>query len=160
LPPTYDVRIMKVLNLRCANGHGFEGWFASEDDFLDQNGRGLIDCPLCADRSVTRLPSAPRLNLSGAREPAAPATPANDKPSQPQAADLQALWLQTVRHLMSSTEDVGDRFADEARRIHYGEAPERGIRGQTTDAEREALHDEGIEVVAIPVPRALKGPVQ
>lgn len=151
---------MKVLNLRCANGHGFEGWFASEDDFLDQNGRGLIDCPLCADRSVTRLPSAPRLNLSGAREPAAPATPANDKPSQPQAADLQALWLQTVRHLMSSTEDVGDRFADEARRIHYGEAPERGIRGQTTDAEREALHDEGIEVVAIPVPRALKGPVQ
>lgn len=150
---------MKVLNLRCANGHGFEGWFASEDDFLDQNGRGLIDCPLCADRSVTRLPSAPRLNLSGAREPAAPVAAA-DKPAQPQAADLQALWLQTVRHLMASTEDVGDKFADEARRIHYGEAPERGIRGQTTDAEREALHDEGIEVVAIPVPRALKGPVQ
>jgi hypothetical protein len=162
LPRTYDDPIMKVLNLRCANGHGFEGWFASEDEFLGQNGRGLVECPLCADRTVTRMPSAPRLNLSGAREPVpAPAKAARtDDAAEPRAADLQAMWLQTVRQLMASTEDVGDRFADEARRIHYGEAPERGIRGQTTDAEREALHDEGIEVVAIPVPRALKGPVQ
>ncbi len=65
---------MKVLDLRCANGHGFEGWFGSEDDFLDQNGRGLVECPLCADHVITRLPSAPRLNLSGAREPAPPAS--------------------------------------------------------------------------------------
>ncbi|MDE2564417.1 MAG: DUF1178 family protein, partial [Burkholderiales bacterium] len=64
---------MKVLDLRCANGHGFEGWFASDDDYMDQNGRGLIECPLCADRVISRLPSAPRLNLSGAREPAPPA---------------------------------------------------------------------------------------
>ena len=47
---------MKVLNLRCANGHGFEGWFGSEDDFLSQNGRGLVECPLCADKVVTRMP--------------------------------------------------------------------------------------------------------
>lgn len=151
---------MKVLDLRCANGHGFEGWFASEEDFLSQNGRGLIECPLCADRVVTRLPSAPRLNLSGTREvappPAAPPQPTSD----PRPADLQAAWLETVRHLMASTEDVGERFAEEARRIHYGETPQRGIRGQTTDAERRALDDEGIEVVSIPLPRALKGPVQ
>jgi hypothetical protein len=154
---------MKVLNLRCANGHGFEGWFASDDDFMSQNGRGLVECPLCADKVVTRMPSAPRLNLSGAREPAAaPATqgPAPAAVAAPQPADLQAAWLNTVRHLMANTEDVGDRFAERARRIHYGEEEARGIRGQATPEEREALREEGIETLSIPVPSALKGPVQ
>lgn len=151
--PPYDVRTMKVLNLRCANGHGFEGWFASEDDFLDQNGRNLIECPLCADRVIGRMPSAPRLNLSGAREEKQPT-------ALPQPADMQAAWLAGVRKLMASTEDVGARFAEEARRIHYGESPQRGIRGQATPEEREALSEEGIDTVAIPVPRALDGPVQ
>lgn len=141
---------MKVLNLRCANGHGFEGWFASEDDFLAQNGRSAIECPLCADRVVTRLPSAPRLNLGAAPEPQA----------APVAADPQAAWLQAVRHLMATTEDVGERFATEARRIHYGEVNARGIRGRATDDERESLQEEGIEIASIPVPAALKGPVQ
>ncbi len=146
---------MKVLNLRCANGHGFEGWFGSEDDFLDQNGRGLIECPLCADRVVTRMPSAPRLNLSGARPPApAAAEPPAAKP------DLQTMWMEAVRHAMANTEDVGERFAEEARRIHYGESDSRGIRGVASPAEREALHDEGIEVLSLPIPPGLKGPVQ
>ena len=155
---------MKVLNLRCANGHGFEGWFGSEDDYMDQNGRGAVECPLCADKLITRMPSAPRLNLSGAREPAAPATPAASAAPAVQAearpADLQAAWLQTVRELMARTEDVGERFATEARRIHYGETPNRGIRGQATAEERAALQDEGIETVTVPLPAALKGPVQ
>ena len=155
---------MKVLNLRCANGHGFEGWFGSEDDYMDQNGRGAVECPLCADKLIIRLPSAPRLNLSGAREPAAPATPAASAAPAVQAearpADLQAAWLQTVRELMARTEDVGERFATEARRIHYGETPNRGIRGQATAEERAALQDEGIETVTVPLPAALKGPVQ
>ncbi|MDP1532138.1 MAG: DUF1178 family protein [Polaromonas sp.] len=146
---------MKVLNLRCANGHGFEGWFGSDDEYMDQNGRGLVECPLCADIVISRMPSAPRLNLSGARD-AAPAT----APAQGQAADLQAGWLKAVRHLMANTEDVGPRFADEARRIHYGETPQRGIRGQASSQERESLRDEGIETMAIAVPKALKGPVQ
>jgi hypothetical protein len=146
---------MKVLNLRCANGHGFEGWFASEDDFLDQNGRSLIECPLCSDRVVTRLPSAPRLNLSGVREPASSAATA-----PPAEADLQALWMKAMRHAIENTDDVGERFAEEARRIHYGEVEARGIRGQATPDEREALHDEGIEVMSLPIPAALKGPVQ
>lgn len=155
---------MKVLNLRCSNGHGFEGWFGSEDDFLDQNGRGLVECPMCADRVVTRLPSAPRLNLSGAREPAPPVQP-KVKPGPatqgaPAAADLQALWMQVVRHAIENTDDVGERFAEEARRIHYGEAESRGIRGQATPEERHALLEEGIEVLALPIPAALKGPVQ
>jgi hypothetical protein len=155
---------MKVLNLRCSNGHGFEGWFGSEDDFLDQNGRGLVECPMCADRVVTRLPSAPRLNLSGAREPAPEAKPkAKPGPAAqgaPAAADLQALWIQVVRHAIENTDDVGERFAEEARRIHYGEAESRGIRGQATPEERHALLEEGIEVMALPIPAALKGPVQ
>ncbi len=116
---------MKVLNLRCANGHGFEGWFGSEDDFLDQNGRGLIECPLCADRVVSRLPSAPRLNLSGAREPVplpAPQPPApapapavfevSSSADGMQPAHLQAAWLAGVRQLLARTEDVGNRFAE------------------------------------------------
>ena len=158
---------MKVLNLRCAQGHGFEGWFSSEEDFVDQNGRGLVECPLCADRVVTRLPSAPRLNLSGAREPAAapaapsePGPPAESAAGGPASADLHAMWLRAVRHAMAHTEDVGDRFAEEARRIHYGEIDSRGIRGQATPQERQALHEEGIEVLSLPIPAALKGPVQ
>jgi hypothetical protein len=150
---------MKVLNLCCSNGHGFEGWFASEDEFMEQNGSGLLHCPLCADSVVSRLPSAPRLNLSGAREPeqaAAATTPVAEVP----AADLQALWLKAVRHVLANTEDVGNRFAEEARRIHYGETPQRGIRGQVDSKQRDELIDEGIEIIALPIPRALDGPVQ
>lgn len=154
---------MKVLDLRCANGHGFEGWFASEDDFLQQNGSGRLQCPLCSDAVISRLPSAPRLNLSGTREvqpaTAAPsAEPARSTEVAPVA--LQAAWLQAVRQLLERTEDVGERFAEEARRIHYGESEERGIRGQASPREREALRDEGIETLAIPLPAALKGPLQ
>jgi hypothetical protein len=166
---------MKVLNLRCANGHAFEGWFGSDDDFMDQNGRGLVECPLCADKVVTRLPSAPRLNLSGAREPEStpdrssdpsppspPSPPSQppQPPQPPQPADLQGAWLHAVRELMARTEDVGKRFAEEARRIHYGETPERGIRGQASPEERASLLDEGIETFSLPVPRGFDGPVQ
>jgi hypothetical protein len=151
---------MKVLDLRCANGHRFEGWFATDDEFMDQNGRGLIECPLCADRGIGRLPSAPRLNLSGAREPTGPPESAPAPPAAPAPADLQAAWLGAVRQMLANTEDVGARFAEEARRIHYGETPTRGIRGEASAEERAALHDEGIEVMSIPVPQVLKGPVQ
>ena len=146
---------MKVLDLRCANGHRFEGWFASDDDFMSQNGRVLVECPVCSDKVVTRMPSAPRLNLSPSRE-----APPQSAPQPPQPADLQAAWMNAVRQVLASTEDVGERFVDEARRIHYGEAPNRGIRGQASAEDRAALHDEGIEVVAIPVPAALKEPLQ
>ena len=147
---------MKVLDLRCAHGHGFEGWFASEEDYLQQHERGLVECPLCGDKTIGRLPSAPRLNL-GASEPASSA-PARTDTSQPQPATLQHLWVEAVKHVMARTEDVGERFPEEARRIHYGETESRGIRGQATEQERVALQEEGIDVVALPVPPALKGP--
>ena len=150
---------MKVLNLRCHQDHAFEGWFASETDFQDQAARGVVACPLCGSPQVNRLPSAPRLNLSGARAPtaAAPETaPAPD--TTPTPASLQALWLQAVGQVIRNTEDVGERFPEEARRIHYGESPNRGIRGQASPAQRAELADEGIEVVPLPMPAALKGP--
>ena len=143
---------MKVLNLRCANGHGFEGWFASDDEFMTQNGSGLIECPLCADRIISRMPTAPRLNLSNPPEPA----PA-DKPPAPA---LQAQWVDAVRRVLEQTDDVGERFPEEARRIHYGEIEARGIRGQASPEERRALLEEGIEIMSLPLPAALKGPVQ
>lgn len=143
---------MKVLNLRCAQDHRFEGWFASDEDYASQGERGLVACPLCGDSEVQRLPSAPRLNLSGAREQEALALPAPD--------DMQAKWLRAVRDVMARTEDVGERFAEEARRIHYGEVEERGIRGRASRDEAQALADEGIAVMSLPVPAALKGTVQ
>lgn len=146
---------MKVLDLQCRQGHGFEGWFASEDDFRSQLERGLLECPLCADREIVRRPSAPRLNLSGAKEPAKPA------PAAPAPADaLAAAWMKAVREVIRNTEDVGERFAEEARRIHHGESDARGIRGQTTREEARALAEEGIEVFSLPVPPALKEPLQ
>lgn len=146
---------MKVLNLQCARQHGFEGWFGSEDDFQGQVERGLVECPICGDTAITKLPSAPRLNL-GAPQPAEPkqdVMTAND-------AAMQAKWLQAVRHVLENTEDVGERFAEEARRIHYGESEERNIRGQASREETEALLEEGIGVLPLPIPKALKGPIQ
>ena len=149
---------MKVLDLRCGAGHTFEGWFASEDDYGSQRERGLLDCPLCGNADVARLPSAPRLNLSGARAPAAE----NARPAQaaagaaPQPSELAvhgsaaARFVEAVAELLKNTQDVGPRFAEEARKIHYGESDARAIRGQTTPQEREALADEGIEVFTLP----------
>jgi hypothetical protein len=144
---------MKVLNLRCAQDHRFEGWFASDEDEASQRDRGLLACPLCGNSDVQRLPSAPRLNLGAA-------PPAEAKVALPAPDDLQALWLRAVQHVMQHTEDVGGRFAEEARRIHYREVPHRGIRGQTSSDEAQALREEGIEVLALALPEALKGTLQ
>lgn len=148
---------MKVLSLRCANGHGFDGWFASDEAFVEQNGRGLIECPLCADRIIGRLPTAPRLNLSGQREPAAAPAATESRPTPPA---LQALWMHAVRQMIENTDDVGERFPEEARRIHYGETQARGIRGQASVEEKRALIEEGIEIFSLPMPAGLKGPLQ
>lgn len=148
---------MKVFNLRCGAGHGFEGWFASEEDAVQQSARGLLTCPVCGDADVARMPSAPRLNL-GAPEPVRP-SPTPAVAAQPAGGDeVQVRWLAAVQQVIAQTEDVGDRFAEEARRIHHGEAAHRGIRGQASPEERQALREEGIEVHALPIPEGLLGP--
>lgn len=149
---------MKVFNLSCEFGHGFEGWFGSEDDYLSQMDRGLITCPICDSPRIERRPSAPRLNL-GAKPEAAASTesPATAVPADAPLSPFEAQLIAAVREVLAKTEDVGTKFADEARRIHHGEAEQRSIRGQATPAEREALADEGIEVVQLPVPKSWTG---
>ena len=157
---------MKVLDLRCAHDHRFEGWFASEEDAQSQISRDLVQCPVCGDHAVSRLPSAPRLNLSGATARAVPASEAgNDAGGKAEGKSaearqmmqaLQAHYLKAVRQVLSQTEDVGDRFVEEARRMHYEEAPERGIRGSASPEDVQALAEEGIETFPLIVPDALK----
>jgi hypothetical protein len=149
---------MKVLNLCCSHEHRFEGWFGSEDDYASQMERGLVACPVCGDTAITRLPTAPRLQVTRHSEPDKASTPS--KPGEVAEVTPAAQWLKAVQHVLQHTDDVGERFAEEARRIHYGETEERGIRGRTTREEAQALREEGIEVVPLPLPDALKGPVQ
>jgi hypothetical protein len=158
---------MKVLDLQCAQGHGFEGWFGSEEDFQSQQSRALVQCPLCGDASISKKLSVPRLNLSRASAPEssdrAERSEQSDKAlavAGPQDADMAKRWMEIGRHLMANTTDVGQNFAEEARKIHYGEAPERGIRGQTSAREARELMEEGIGVLPFALPEALKGPLQ
>ena len=145
---------MKVFNLRCEHDHAFEGWFASAEAFDVQLAAGQVACPLCESTVVAKTLSAPRINL-GAEAPRQRQAAAMPTPEQ-----LQALFVKMAREILSSTEDVGERFAEEARRIHYKEAPERGIRGVTSRDEAEALEDEGIQVMPLPFSKLLKEPLQ
>jgi hypothetical protein len=147
-------RPMKVFDLSCENKHPFEGWFASSEEFDRQLEGGMIECPVCGSHAVRRLLSAPRLNF-GAEAPEAkqPVAMTND-------AAMQAMLLQMARHIQANTEDVGERFPEEARRIHYDEAPKRSIRGLASREDAAELADEGIEVMQVPFGNLLKNPVQ
>jgi hypothetical protein len=147
---------MKVLDLACRHGHVFEGWFASEDDFQSQKARALVQCPLCGDAQIEKRLSAPRLNLGAA----APATPSDPVPSAPSRQMLQAAWLRASREVIAKTEDVGARFADEARRMHHGEIEARGIRGQASIKEAAALIEEGIGVLPLALAEGAKDTLQ
>jgi hypothetical protein len=181
---------MKVLDLHCTHGHCFEGWFGSQEDYDAQRARGLVTCPVCNDSGIVKRLSAPRLNLGHGTAPAGPKVQEGTSPvagHEPSAAaeaahgariqsphvqsphlavpptalqQMQAAMLSMVRHVMAHTEDVGPRFAEEARKIHYGECEERSIRGQATAQEAHALQEEGIDVLPLPLPPSLKGPLQ
>jgi len=160
---------MKVLDLHCAQGHVFEGWFGSEADFQSQLARDLVQCPLCGSGEIRKGLSAPRLNL-GALPPAAASRPADGPVAVPAPnqsappnlndAALHAAWLRVARHIVAHTEDVGPRFADEARRMHHGETEERGIRGQASPQEAAQLMEEGIAVMPLLLPDAAKETLQ
>ncbi|POR55628.1 hypothetical protein B0G62_10121 [Paraburkholderia eburnea] len=159
---------MKVLDLQCPDGHRFEGWFASADDFESQLSRKLVECPMCGATNVARVPSAPRLNLSGATSAGSSAASSVASAANADgqahhagpAAQWQAQALRAIREVLEKTENVGDRFAEEARRMHYNEAPARNIRGVASAEDARALVEEGIDVMPLPVPAALKGPLQ
>ena len=151
---------MKVLDLHCRSEHVFEGWFASEEDFQSQLARGLVQCPLCGDEQVQKRLSAPRLNLRASASDRAPAPTAEPSPAPqfPSDASQAAAWLQRMRQAVAQSEDVGERFTEEARKMHSGEADPRPIRGQANLDQTLQLLEEGIPV--LPLPPALKEPLQ
>ena len=161
---------MKVYNLACPHDHRFEGWFASEDDCLAQQDKGMLACPVCDSTEITRMPSAPRIGKSSSGGSVGTKSEVENMSGDVVAltgsdhsqleAQVQAAFLKGMRELMGRSEDVGDSFADEARKIHYKESPERSIRGQTTLDEAEALREEGIDVLAMPMIPALKNTLQ
>ncbi len=139
---------MKIFDLQCGAGHRFEGWFASTEDFTAQRTRDLVACPSCGTQEVDRIPSATRFN-TGVPQPATPGAKQQDP-----LALAQKLYSRMLDELLTRSEDVGTEFPAEARRIHYREAPERMIRGQASQEEHEALVDEGIAVLRMPIPPA------
>jgi len=133
-----------VLDLQCERGHGFEGWFASSTAFEDQLASGQVSCPSCGALRVLRRPSAPYIQT---RPTAAPSS------VKPDPAGAEALADRLLAHLRAGArglEDVGERFADEARRIHNGDAESRGIKGRASGDELRDLLDEGISVLPVP----------
>ena len=137
---------MIVFDLRCVHGHGFEGWFASSEEFARQQGANLVRCPLCDDAHVERMPSA-RVRVSkGATIDA----PSESAPPAEHVAGFPPDLVAKLREVVRNTEDVGERFPEEARRIHYQETPARAIRGKASREDAEALTDEGIEFASLP----------
>ena len=170
---------MKVLNLRCSNEHAFEGWFGNEEDFQNQLAQSRLQCPACGTLQVRKVLSAPRLNLGAAAEATQADAPARSAPASRLAhqvaggaatapsgdpaishstdparavhpSGLEAAWWHWARQAVSQAHDVGSRFAEEARRMHQGDAPERAIRGQASVQETLELLEEGIAVLPLP----------
>jgi hypothetical protein len=134
---------MIVYQLACGGGHFFEGWFASPGACDEQAAAGRLSCPTCASVDVRKLPSAPYVKASPA--------PADAKPRISRAAQARARALAELRrHVLANTEDVGRRFPEIARRMHYGEEEARGIRGRASVEEAIELAEEGVAAVAVP----------
>ena len=137
---------MIVFDLICTHGHVFEGWFASGDAFEEQQRAQLVACPVCDDHHVERRPSA-RVSVPKGEA----AVDSSSKPDVPeQIAGLPADLVAKLREIVRKTEDVGERFPEEARKIHYDESPKRSIRGQASKEEAEALREEGIDFASLP----------
>ena len=135
---------MIIFDLKCApQGHVFEAWFGSSEDFQAQKERGLVACPLCGSTAVGKAPMAPAVGAKGNQSDGLP--PAQMKQLLGAMAEAQKQMLETSEH-------VGPRFVDEARAIHLGEAEARAIHGQASPAQADALRDEGIPVAPLPFP--------
>ena len=126
---------MILFSLRCSADHEFEAWFRDGDTYEAQATAGEIACPQCGDPEVEKAPMAPRLARSK---------------SEPSPADIRRMLQQVRKHIETNCEYVGNKFADEARKIHKGDADKRGIYGEATDAEHRELTDEGIDVHRVP----------
>lgn len=146
--------------LVCEEDHEFEGWFGDSAAFESQQESGLLTCPYCGSAEVRRALMAPNLASPKTRK-FTPPPEASNVPAPPNAAALPEAAARRMHSLMSEMRalqskikdecrDVGDEFAEEARKIHYGEVEPEGIYGKATEEERQALDDEGIAVMDIP----------
>jgi hypothetical protein len=137
--------------LACEQAHEFESWFPTSDAFEEQRKRGLVTCPFCDSAKVEKQIMAP--SLTRGEKAVAPAPPE----PQPVAAlsekdrDLRAMVRALREHVMTNAENVGRGFAEEARRMHYGETDQRSIYGEANGEEARALLEEGIEVMPLPI---------
>ena len=135
--------------LQCDAAHEFEGWFGSSADYDDQAGRGLVECPLCGSRGVTKQIMAPAVAGTKAQR----AAPAVD----PKMREMMMTAMGEVRrHVEENFDNVGDAFAKEARAIHEGKSEERGIYGEASPAEVKALVEDGVKVAPLPPPAPKK----
>lgn len=145
---------MIIYDLTCKHGHRFEGWFRDAEDFEAQCGREFVSCPQCGSLDVRRIPSAVAISRHGGET-----GPRQAKSHREQretfvmrsGSELLAAYRQLVSMMRENSEDVGDAFVEEARRIHYCEAPERAIRGNATPGECAELEEEGISILRLPV---------
>jgi len=135
---------MIVYDLKCQCGHAFEAWFKDSESFDRQAANGEVGCPLCGAGEVTKALMAPKISgRCGDHDPRPQQSCAPRSPIDKAIARLR-------EHVTSTCDYVGERFADEARKIHYGEAEERGIYGEATRAEAEELKSEGVAVAPLP----------
>ena len=132
---------MIVLNLTCSNSHHFEGWFASNEEYQRQSARQLVSCPYCADMTISKMPTAPHVRKPGVEDA-----------SQISAKDIPEVTrlVTAIDNLVRNSENVGDKFPEEARKIHYQEVPARNILGIASSEETRALLDEGISLISLP----------
>jgi len=136
---------MIVFDLICKDQHRFEGWFASGEDFTSQKSRGLLACPVCGGAHVEKLPAA---KIRKQSEPAVPRPASAVQAGKAEQVDVSRI----IDYILTHSEDVGRSFAEEARKIHNQETPQRSIRGVATRTEAEELHEEGIPVFSLPIP--------
>jgi hypothetical protein len=141
---------MIVFDLQCANGHPFEGWFEDRKAFLAQQQKGLIQCPVCNDTLVERIPSPFAIKSSGSAQPPAAEVPQAAAPAGP---NIDAIGKKIAEFVENHFDDVGCDFAKEALKIHYGASEPRNIRGVSTDEEEDTLKEEGVSFYKIPIPR-------
>lgn len=153
---------MIVFDLACIEGHRFEGWFGSSADYEDQRERGLLSCPTCGASDVSKAPMAPAVPAKGnSRQEVLPpetrvpeARAMANSPMAPEMEKALAALAKAQAEALKNSTWVGDKFAEETRKMHYGERDEAPIHGQASLAEAKALIEEGVPVAPLPFPVA------
>jgi hypothetical protein len=146
---------MIVFDLCCPEGHRFEGWFGSSEDFAGQQARGLVECPQCGSHEIAKAPMAPAVPKKGNQKGAIPkpdAVPAAGASPPPEVAQALEKLAQMQAEALKSSKYVGDKFAEQSRAMHYGERESETIHGKATPKEAKALADEGVPIAPLPFP--------